>query len=124
MLFQNSILDAGKWFTFLILRPRIPIERSVIWCGNGYQRFLIGFSSGQVGIGGKIKPIGPKRGLDYAWHSHQLSSVAENGGFLWAFALPTPTGLGAGPALLLCRFVPGAFLVAPSDPTTLLSRTF
>jgi hypothetical protein len=42
MQFQNYVSDAGKWFIFEISRAKIPMGRNAIWCGSGYQRFLIG----------------------------------------------------------------------------------
>jgi hypothetical protein len=36
--------------------------RSAVWCGSGYQRFLIGFCLSQVDIGDKTKLTEPKGG--------------------------------------------------------------
>jgi hypothetical protein len=51
--------------------------RSVVWSGSGCQRFLIGFSSGQVGTGDRTKLKRVQEGAVIAWHSHSLSSVEE-----------------------------------------------
>ena len=43
--------------------PGSPFRRrSPVWCGSSCQRFLIGFSLGQVGIGNSTKLTGLKRG--------------------------------------------------------------
>jgi hypothetical protein len=49
--------------------------RSAVWCGSGYQRFLIGFCLSQVGIGDKTKLKEFKGG--HGLRSYQLSFVAK-----------------------------------------------
>jgi hypothetical protein len=48
---------------------------SAAWCGSGFQRILIGFSLGQVGIIDKAKLAWFKGGR--ALHFHQLYFAAE-----------------------------------------------
>jgi hypothetical protein len=66
---SNLVLESRK------PQAKVPMGNGVVYCGNGYRRFFVGFSLGQVGIGNKGSLWG-LRG-DHAWKSYQLSFVAE-----------------------------------------------